>query len=125
MRAALGLMDGGAQSPRETWLRLWLIKNGLPRPRTQIPVRNERGVPFAYLDMGWEDVRIAVEYDGAHHQTDRAQYVWDEQRLRPIKARDWLHIRVINEDDPRDVIARVKRACAFRERATSVAKRVS
>ncbi|VEG52390.1 cullin, a subunit of E3 ubiquitin ligase [Mycolicibacterium aurum] len=121
LRAAVELMDGGAQSPRETWLRLWLVKNGLPRPRTQIPVLNDRGIPFAYLDMGWEDVRIAVEYDGAHHQTDRAQYIWDEQRLRLVRARDWLHIKVINEDDPREIIARVKRAWVLRESASSVA----
>src|ERR1700754_5119149 len=34
-RAALGLVDGGAQSPKETWLRLLLIRAGLPRPQTQ------------------------------------------------------------------------------------------
>jgi hypothetical protein len=27
----------GAQSPKETWLRLLLIQAGLPRPQTQIP----------------------------------------------------------------------------------------
>ncbi len=42
-RAALELVDGGAQSPRETWLRLLLIRTGLPAPQTQIAVRNEWG----------------------------------------------------------------------------------
>ncbi len=31
-------MDAGAQSPKETWLRLLLIDAGFPRPQTQIPV---------------------------------------------------------------------------------------
>lgn len=37
-RVALDLMDGGAQSPKETWLRLLLIDAGYPRPQTQIPL---------------------------------------------------------------------------------------
>src|SRR5271166_6642110 len=49
---ALSLMDGGAQSPKETWLRLVLIDAGLPRPVTQIRVTDGRLV--GYLDMGWE-----------------------------------------------------------------------
>jgi len=38
--AALSLMDPGAQSPKETWLRLLLIDAGFPPPATQIPVHN-------------------------------------------------------------------------------------
>ena len=43
LETALDLADAGAQSPKETWLRLLLIKDGLPRPRTQIPVRCSDG----------------------------------------------------------------------------------
>jgi AbiEi antitoxin C-terminal domain len=50
-RAALELIDAGAQSPKETWLRLLLIRAGLPPPQTQIAVRNEWGWAEAYLDM--------------------------------------------------------------------------
>jgi hypothetical protein len=42
-RAALGLVEAGAQSPQETWLRLVLVDAGLPRPQTQIAVRDEFG----------------------------------------------------------------------------------
>ncbi|SPM27691.1 hypothetical protein MMMB2_4970, partial [Mycobacterium terramassiliense] len=38
LRRALPLIDAGAASPRETWLRLLLIDAGLPAPETQIPV---------------------------------------------------------------------------------------
>lgn len=125
LRAALGLMDPGSQSPKETWLRLLLIDKGFPRPTTQIPVRNGNGVAFAYLDMGWEDLKIAVEYDGDQHRKSRAQYVWDEQRLRLVRARGWLHIKVINEDKSDAIIARVRHAWALRERAFLVAESVS
>ena len=103
-------MDGGSQSPKETWLRLLLIQGGYPRPTTQIPVRDDSGRAFAFLDMGWEDVKIAVEYDGDQHRTDRARYAWDVKRLRLVHQRDWLHVKVIKEDRPADVLHRVGQA---------------
>jgi hypothetical protein len=54
---------GRAESPKETWLRLLLVRNGYPRPRTQIPVLSPDGRHWYYLDMGWEDRMLAVEYD--------------------------------------------------------------
>jgi hypothetical protein len=114
LRTAVDLMDAGAQSPKETWLRLMLIDDGYPRPRTQIPVADENGYEFAYLDMGWEDVMIAVEYDGEHHRTDPVQYRWDVKRLRKIQERDWYHIKVIAGDRREDILPRVARAWAAR-----------
>lgn len=49
---ALDLVDAGAQSPRETWLRLLLINAGFPKPSTQIPVLDVDGYPRYFLDMG-------------------------------------------------------------------------
>jgi hypothetical protein len=114
LRTAVELMDGGAQSPRETRLRLLLIDAGYPRPSTQIPVVDGRGHTFAYLDMGWEDVMIAVEYDGDQHRTDRIRYAWDVKRLRWVQQIGWHHIKVIAEDRPRDILERVARAWASR-----------
>jgi hypothetical protein len=116
LRTALELMDAGAQSPKETWLRLLLMDAGFPRPRTQIPVLDELGDPFAYLDMGWDDVLIAVEYDGDQHRTDRVRYTWDVKRLRKIERAGWLHVKVISEDSKYDVVERVKQA--WRQRQT-------
>ncbi|GJF11217.1 hypothetical protein NGTWS0302_15280 [Mycolicibacterium cyprinidarum] len=111
----LDLMDSGSQSPKETLLRLLLIDAGFPRPQTQIPVQEGWDEPFAYLDMGWENSMIAVEYDGDQHRTDRSRYVWDERRLRRIRELGWLHVKVIAEDRRHDIIARVRRAWAERE----------
>jgi hypothetical protein len=114
LRTAIDLMDGGAQSPKETWLRLLLIDAGYPRPTTQIPVLDESGRAFAYLDMGWEGVMITVEYDGYHHRTDPIQYAWDVKRLRRVQQIGWHHIKVIAEDRPRDILERVAQAWATR-----------
>lgn len=114
-REAVDLMDAGSQSPKETWLRLVLIDADFPRPETQIPVLDNYGYPFAYLDMGWRDVKIAVEYDGEQHRTDTVRYRRDAKRLRGIAARGWIHIRVITGDRSKEVEAWVKRAWGQRE----------
>lgn len=105
----LSLVDGGAESPKETWLRLLLIDAGFPSPTTQIAVIGRSG-KVAWIDMGWEAWRLGVEYDGDHHRTDRRQYVKDQRRLRMLEAMGWTVIRVIAEDRPGDVVARVNAA---------------
>ncbi|KLO46410.1 DUF559 domain-containing protein [Mycobacterium nebraskense] len=113
-RSALGLADAGAQSPKETWLRLLLIRARLPRPRTQIAVSDEFGDLVAYLDMGWEDVKVAVEYDGEQHRTDRRQYTWDIRRSEMLERLGWMVIRVVAGDRPFDIVRRVGAALARR-----------
>jgi hypothetical protein len=113
-RTALSLVDAGAQSPQETRLRLLLIEAGLPAPQTQIPVLDEFGDVIAYLDMGWEDVKVAVEYDGEHHRTDRWQYTRDIRRLEMLERRGWIVVRVVAGDRPTDIVRRVRAALARR-----------
>lgn len=113
-RLAITLFDAGAQSPKETWLRLVLVDAGLPRPQTQIPVRDEFGTVIAYLDLGWERLRVAVEYDGDQHRSDRSQYSWDIGRLEILQRLGWIVIRVIAGDRPAGIVRRVKTALAGR-----------
>jgi hypothetical protein len=114
LESALELVDPGAQSPRETAIRLLLIRAGLPRPRTQIPVLADDGHPIAYLDMGWEDAMVAVEYDGDHHRADRWQYVKDIRRIEMLERMGWIIIRVVAEDRPSEVIRRARDALELR-----------
>ncbi len=62
---------------------------------------------LAVLDMGWEEYKVAAEYDGDQHQTDRRRYVWDQRRARMVARLGWDAVRVIKEDHPAEVIARV------------------
>lgn len=109
LRTALALYDGGAQSPRETWLRLLIMRAGFPRPQTQIAVV-VNGRRKYYLDMGWEELMLAVEYDGDHHRTDPAQFARDITRLEDLAAMGWTIIRVAAGTQPGEVVARVRRA---------------
>jgi hypothetical protein len=113
-RRAVELFDAGAQSPKESWLRVVLIQAGLPRPQTQIPVLNEFGSAIAYLDMGWDDVKVAVEYDGDHHRSDRRQYNWDVRRSETLERLGWIVIRVVAADRPAEIIGRVRAAFSRR-----------
>jgi hypothetical protein len=113
-RTALDLVDPGAESPRETWLRLLLMRAGFPRPQTQIPVRDRYGQLVAVFDMGWEGVKIAADYDGDHHRTDRRRFFKDIQRAEAVAELGWIDVRVTSADTPGGIIARVSSAWARR-----------
>ena len=105
----LDFVDEGAQSPKETWLRLLLLDAGFPRPQTQIPVLAPDGYPRYFLDLGWTDVMVAVEYDGEQHRTDATQYRGDVARSEYLESLGWRRIRVLAGDRPTDIVRRVER----------------
>jgi very-short-patch-repair endonuclease len=109
LRAAMALTDAGAESPQETRLRLLFLRAGLPPLQTQIEFFDRDGVPRIRVDMGWRRWRVAVEYDGLQHWTDRRQRSWDIERIASLEAAGWSVIRVSAEmmDRPEVVIARV------------------
>lgn len=90
LRTMLADVDGGAESPQETRLRLLLVSGGLPRPETQIRFAALR----IRVDMGWRTWKVAVEYDGAQHWTDPRQRAWDIERLALLEAAGWSVVRV-------------------------------
>jgi hypothetical protein len=92
-----------------------LTDAGFPSPQTQIPL-HDNGYPAAYLDMGWPEIQVAVEYDGDQHRSDRAQYVKDIRRSEFVDSLGWLNIRVVAEDHKSSVIDRAHRAWARRDR---------
>lgn len=113
LREVLDWMDNGAESPQETRTRLVLIDAGLPRPQTQIVVHGDfSGRRYAKVDMGYEDFKVGVEYDGEQHWTNPEQYAYDIDRHAELLARGWVIIRVSAEMlryRPHVIVAR---ACA-------------
>jgi very-short-patch-repair endonuclease len=90
LRAVLDLVDGGAESPQETRLRLILVGGRLPAPETQIEFRELR----IRVDMGWREWKVAVEYDGVQHWSDRRQRSWDIERIALLEEAGWVVVRV-------------------------------
>lgn len=97
LRKVLDVADAGAESPYETLTRLLLIKNGFPRPQTQIRVTDEDGFVVARLDMGWPQWRVGVDFDGVHHWTDPKQRAKDIERYAQLPELGWKDIRVNSE----------------------------
>ena len=57
---------------------------------------------------------MAAEYDGDQHRSDRRQYVKDIRRFTAMQELGWSVVRVVAEDRPDDVIARVRKALTRR-----------
>ena len=60
--------------------------------------------------MGWDDIMLAVEYDGAQHWTDPRQYATDVDRQEYLAEIGWTVIRVVSRHRPYDVTNRVRHA---------------
>ncbi len=100
-------------SPKETWLRLLLLDAGLPGPVVQLPMHRGRQL-VAVFDLGWEDFKVAAEYDGDYHRSDRRRFVKDIDKLGIADDQGWIVIRVVSEHRPGEVVSRVYRALARR-----------
>lgn len=100
VRDLLSLADRGAASPRESWLRVILVDAGLPRPTTQLKVALDTN-RCAYLDLGWEPYRLAVEYDGHDHHTSPTDRRRDESRRKALHAKGWRVIPIRRDIIPR------------------------
>lgn len=109
------LADGRAESPQESILRLrWLDCSHLPPPEPQRPVRAPSWVAGGYywLDLGVDDLRFAVEYDGeAHHGPGQKQH--DADRRAWIRDHGGWIVRVVRAPNihgrTRDVEAILRR----------------
>jgi hypothetical protein len=103
------LADDGAESPGETATRFVLLRDGFPRPSTQVRVVTRLGVFWA--DLGWEEWNLLLEYDG------RSKYLTGDDLIREKRRQDGLLetgarlIRVTRDDIPRraGLGARVRR----------------
>jgi very-short-patch-repair endonuclease len=87
-----------------------LVRAGLPRPETQIEFTDEFGITRIRVDMGWRKWRVAVEYDGIQHWSDRYQRSWDIDRIAMLEAMGWAIVRVSAEmlSRPDVIIERVR-----------------
>jgi Protein of unknown function (DUF559) len=110
LRSALKLVDGGAESPQESRVRLLLVAAGLPPPQTQIEFTDEFGTARIRVDMGWREWRVAVEYDGIQHWSDRYQRSWDIDRIAMLETIGWVVVRISAEmlSRPDVIIERVR-----------------
>ena len=73
LRALAPLIDGRAESPPESWVRLLIIRGDLPTPDLQIPVIDDTGAIVARADLGYAELKIDIEYDGEEFHSSPTQ----------------------------------------------------
>lgn len=116
LRDALELARPRVESPKESQTRLLLRKHGLSEPIVQYEVR-DGGHFVARVDLAYPAWKIAIEYEGDGHRTDRAQWRRDIQRQRALEDCGWTVIRLTQADLDEGavaLIARIRRAIASR-----------
>ncbi|MCP2637324.1 hypothetical protein K0817_012230 [Microbacterium sp. HD4P20] len=96
LRRALAHVRGRVRSPRETRLRLLLVRAGLPEPEINWTLRDHRGTAVAEADLAYLRWRVAPEYDGRVHAEDPQQFARDADRWELIRALGWDHVRILN-----------------------------
>jgi len=108
VRRAVELADARAESPEESRVRVALVRAGL-LPEVQVEVFDDQRALIARVDLAFPELKIAIEYDGAHHFTDQ-QVPRDNVRLARLRAAGWVVLRLANADlyDMDDVVRRVQ-----------------
>lgn len=99
VRRALSLIRETVDSPRETWLRLWIIENGFPEPVVHPEVRCSTVSAALRPDLGYPDIKLAIEYEGDHHRTSSYQFGVDIERRQLLEAEGWVVLRVSKRTD--------------------------
>jgi hypothetical protein len=109
-RRALELADRNAESPQETRLRLALVLAGLPKPGVNKAVLDERGLPVAWAELLYEEVKIVIEYDGEVH-LPRKRRTRDGRRERRLEDLGYIVLRYTADDlaQPERIVAEVRR----------------
>ncbi|MEE3848738.1 DUF559 domain-containing protein [Gordonia sp. LSe1-13] len=95
LRALIPMIDGRSESPPESWLRLLMFKGDLPTPDLQVEVADPiTGHIFARIDLAYEKLKIAIEYDGEDFHSTPAQKAHDEARDAKLDELGWIVIRI-------------------------------
>ena len=112
LREVLASVRYRVDSPMETRLRLLLLAAGIPAPVCGQDLSLD-GEWMARPDLSWPAARLAVEYDGDVHRTDRRQWRKDVARKELLEDRGW-RVLVLTADDvlrhPERTVARVRAA---------------
>lgn len=110
---ARALLRAPVDSPQETRLRLLIRASGFTEPVVGCPVPVIGRVLHA--DLGYPDLKIAIEYQGAYHFGDQVeQGRWDTRRMELMRESGWRVLLVTAYDlaHPREFLRRLASAIA-------------
>lgn len=90
---AAKLVRARVDSPPESRLRLCLVLAGLPEPWCNVTI-GVGDLPVGKPDLGYFQFKLALEYEGDHHRTERGQWNTDIARYEDFAVLGWHVIRV-------------------------------
>lgn len=96
-RSLAPLVDGRAESARESWVRSAIATAGLPLPDVQVWVERD-GVETYRLDLAYRAHRVAVEYDGDEFHRTEEQQTHDQERRDWLRSEGWVVVVVRRGD---------------------------
>lgn len=99
IEAACALIRETVDSPQETDLRLWAIGRGLPEPTVHPQVFCPMLGRVVEPDLGYEQARLALEYEGGHHFESKDQWNRDIRRDEALQAAGWTTLKVTSRTD--------------------------
>lgn len=108
-RRALRWVREGAESPRESWVRLLIVMSRLPEPDSQVRVFDAEGFFVARVDLAYAALKVAIEYDGYWHERSAAQRERDRNRRERLERLGWIVVVIYDGDlrEPRSIPWRV------------------
>jgi len=109
LREALASARPGVWSPQETRMRLLLERAGVTGLVPNHPVLDADDRLVGIVDLADVDARLAIEYQGDHHRTDRDTYRTDLQRREDFEDVGWRQVQVSDDDLGRRAPAFVSR----------------
>jgi hypothetical protein len=77
-----------SESFAESWTRMVIIDAGLKAPTPQVWV-HVPGFGWVRLDLAYEHLKIAIEYDGEEHHSRPEDRARDERRRAWLRAHGW------------------------------------
>lgn len=98
LREAMHAVRPNVWSPKETQVRLLLVRAGLPEPECNGEVTTRAGEVLGHADLVYRGARLAIEYEGDQHRTDRAQWRRDIARYELFQQAGWRVTRVTDDD---------------------------
>jgi len=116
VRRVARFVTPGTDSMYETRVRMLIVRAGLPTPVVNLPAPVPSIGRTYHLDMGYEEERIGVEFDGRIHVGDGRQMDIDAARHRDLQDAGWFIIRVTAShlSDPRQFLRPLERALIMR-----------
>jgi hypothetical protein len=108
-RECAPLLTPLAMSRPESLVRYWLVTSDLPDPVPQVPVHDRWGRVVAHGDLGYEEWKVLLEYEGRQH-AEHEQFGRDVDRYSLMAADGWLVLRFAGRHVNRPTIV-VDRTC--------------